>query len=132
MLPAHGRLLGAQRVLYLELWRWALFFAGFAPIYYASRLLVQGLVLGVESKLFTTRQAMYYAVSIQVPVLAPWLTPAPVMALQSCRLPALQAGHTAETAGLFRLCKGMAGHTPAQLSMCSWRLIAFSLAHDHY
>ena len=54
-------------MLYLESWRWALFLAGFAPIYYASQLLVQGLVLGVEAKLFTTRQAMYYAVSIQVP-----------------------------------------------------------------
>ena len=52
--------------MYLELWRWALFIAGFAPIYYMAKLLVQGLVLGVEAKLFTTRQAMYYAVSIQV------------------------------------------------------------------
>lgn len=55
-----------QRVLYLETWRWALFFAGFAPIFYLSQLLVHGLILGVEAKLFTTRQAMYYAVSIQV------------------------------------------------------------------
>ena len=54
-----------QCVFYLELWRWAFWLALVVPIYYGAGLCVHLLELGVESRFFTSRQAMYYAVSIK-------------------------------------------------------------------
>ena len=56
-----------QFVCYLEGWRWCLWLAGFPPIYYGAGLCVHLLELGVEARFLTSRQVMYYAVSIKVP-----------------------------------------------------------------
>lgn len=59
-----------QVVLRLELWRWALWLASVVPIYYGAGLCVHVLEAGVEARFFTSRQAMYYAVSIKVQLAA--------------------------------------------------------------
>lgn len=55
-----------QTWMYLELWRWCLFFAFLAPLYFFSKLLVHVLVMLVEREFFTKQQAMYFVVSIRV------------------------------------------------------------------
>ncbi|KAK9823582.1 hypothetical protein WJX72_003976 [[Myrmecia] bisecta] len=62
------RLAPDRRLLYLDASRWCFFFAGMAPIYYSSEVIVHLLVMVVESRFFTTAQALYFAVSIQQPV----------------------------------------------------------------
>lgn len=58
--------LAVQFICYLEGWRWCLWLASFALIYYGAGLCVHLLELGVEARFLTSRQVMYYAVSIKV------------------------------------------------------------------
>jgi len=55
-----------QLWVYLPAWRWCVFGAGIAPMWYASAVVMRGLVLLVESRWLAAHQALYYIVSIRV------------------------------------------------------------------
>ncbi|KAK9815600.1 hypothetical protein WJX72_006571 [[Myrmecia] bisecta] len=57
-----------RKLIYFEAWRWCFFLAGFAPIYWISRLVVHVMQLVVESALFTTKQALYFMVGTRKPL----------------------------------------------------------------
>ena len=58
----------AQRWMYLEVWRWGLFLAGVAPVYWLSEAAVHAASLLVETKLFTVHNAMLMAMAVSIRV----------------------------------------------------------------
>ena len=55
-----------QRLIHFEVWRWAFFFAGQAPVYFLGELIVHVCFLFAESLFFKVTYAFYYAVSVKV------------------------------------------------------------------
>ncbi len=55
-----------QRLIHFEVWRWAFFFAGQAPVYFLGEFIVHVCFLFAESLFFKVTYAFYYAVSVKV------------------------------------------------------------------
>lgn len=59
-----------QRWMYLEVWRWGIFLAGVAPVYWLSEAAVHAASVLVESQLFSAHNAMLMAMAVSIRV---WL-----------------------------------------------------------
>ena len=57
-----------QRWMYLEVWRWGIFLAGVAPVYWLSEAAVHAASVLVESQLFSAHNAMLMAMAVSIRV----------------------------------------------------------------
>ena len=54
--------------MYLEVWRWGIFLAGVAPVYWLSEAAVHAASVLVESQLFSAHNAMLMAMAVSIRV----------------------------------------------------------------